>query len=147
MKKIFLVVLFSVSLIFATEKAVKLSISGMCCKDCSEKIEAKLKEVSGVKSADVSFESSIAEVKISDNAKVDNKNLISAVLKAGDKYKVEVVGENSKSADSKKECKGDCDKSKKAGTDKCDEEKHGSKDKADLKTKGSCCKEKSKKKV
>lgn len=132
MKKIFLlltVLVFSLSM--ASEKNVKLSVSGLCCDGCGDKIEAKLKTVDGVKSANVDFKSNTIEIKIDEKVKTDN--LISAVSSVNKKYVATVFNDSKIKSETKDECK--------------DDHKSG-KDAKDCKAKDGkmkdCCKKKSK---
>ncbi|MDP2642919.1 MAG: heavy metal translocating P-type ATPase [Candidatus Peregrinibacteria bacterium] len=63
-------------------KRVHLSVGGMHCASCAAIIERSLKQVSGVKSANVNFAAEKASV-VFDETKSSEKDLIEAVKKAG----------------------------------------------------------------
>lgn len=72
------------------EKAIKLKIEGMHCESCEKIIGMELKEIFGLKSAKINFQT--GEGEIITEQEVTNKQIIDAVLKAG--YKSEIINDN-----------------------------------------------------
>lgn len=79
---------------------INLSLSGMSCSSCALLIEAALKKVPGVTSANVNFAAEKASV-VFDGSQVKNEDLVIAVEKAG--YKAAVSDSKDTQADTKKQ--------------------------------------------
>lgn len=62
----------------------KIMIEGMTCQHCKHHVEEALKELEGVKTANVSLEGKFAEIEL--DREIDDARIIAAVDEAG--YKV-----------------------------------------------------------
>lgn len=83
----------------ATNKRIKLDISGMHCSSCASLIERSLKKVPGVASATVNFASEKASI-IFDERAASSDTLVSAVKSAG--YQATILREGSSTDESAK---------------------------------------------
>ena len=88
MKKIFLL-LAATGLLFVTttraaESTVTLQVSGMTCDKCAVSVSQALRQIEGVKSADVNLAKERATVRY-DSAKTGRNHLIAAITQAGGK--------------------------------------------------------------
>ncbi len=80
----------------AAEQKTEIKISGMSCESCAKKVETTLKDIKGVKSADVSLDEEKAVVEF-DADKLSKEELYEVINKAG--YKA-VKDEKDNQADS-----------------------------------------------
>ena len=89
MKKTALIILLmSVSLVFAAEEKVVIGIEGMTCNGCVTAITKALNDVDGVKSADVTLQPQSATV-IFESKKASNDKLIQAITALGYKASID----------------------------------------------------------
>ncbi len=79
---------FTVQAQTANLKTVKLTVSGMHCEGCVNRVTRFLKKERGVTACTVNLETGIAEVSF-DPARSNEKRLIAAVKKAGYKATVQ----------------------------------------------------------
>lgn len=83
MKKFLLVLLTSLAVFtfsFA-EQLFKVKIEGMSCKMCVLAIKKSLKDVKGIKKADISLEKGIAVIETDDNVK--SEQILKAIQRSG----------------------------------------------------------------
>lgn len=88
MKKIFLLLasagLLLATTMRATESTATLEITGMTCDKCAISVSQALRQIEGVKSADVNLAEERATVRY-DSAKTGRNQLIAAITQAGGK--------------------------------------------------------------
>ncbi len=84
MKIAFFVALLSLSSSLFAESTQKscFSIKGMHCGSCRDKIESKLKEDPGIKSADVSVKKEVGDIEF-DPEKIDEAKIVALIAEAG----------------------------------------------------------------